>query len=105
MAQVCVGALRRCSDLARAVLGAVSAAAVGNSPQLPGELNSLRHLRRWRVDAAVALPVAEVKDEANQEPNDQPHPICPTEAVDHRAARDDPEYRDEWRRRYAESPF
>src|SRR4029077_855778 len=99
MAQLCAGALKRCSDLARAVLRAVSAAAVGNNSQLPGELNSLRHLRRRHVDAAVALPVAEVKDEANQEPNDQPHPIRPTEAVDHRAARDDPEYCDKGCRR------
>jgi hypothetical protein len=53
----------------------------------------------------MALPVAEIKDEANQEPNDQTHPIRPTKSIDHRAAGDDSKYRDKRRRWDAESTF
>ena len=59
--------------------------------QLPGELYALRHLGWWRVDAAVALAVSKVKDEPDYEPDDQPHPVRPAEAVDHGAADDDAE--------------
>src|SRR6266571_4785581 len=66
MARLSAGALKHCLDLAQAVLRAISAAAVGNSWQLPGELNSLRHLRRRCVDSAVVFPVAEVEDESDR---------------------------------------
>src|SRR5207237_6420741 len=89
MAQLYAGALKRCLDLARAVLRAVSAPAVAaRSLQHPvtRHLYSLRHLC-WmrRVNAAVALAVAKVKDEADEQPDDQSHPICPAESIDHRA--------------------
>ena len=40
--------------------------------QLGGQLDSLRHLWRWFVDAAVIFAVGEVEDEPDREPNDEP---------------------------------
>lgn len=58
-----------------------------------------------RVDAAVALAVTEVEDEADQQPDDQSHPVGPAEAVNHRTAGDDAEDRDERCGRDPEPPF
>ena len=58
-----------------------------------------------RVDPTVALAVAKVKDEADEQPYNQSHPICPAESIDHRATGDDAENRDERRGGNAESPF
>lgn len=58
-----------------------------------------------RVDAAVALAVAEIEDEANQQPHDQSHPVRPAKAIDHGAARDDAKNGDERRRRHPERAF
>ena len=52
---------------------------------------------------AVALPVAKVEDEPDQEPDEQSHPVRPAEAVDHRAADHDPEDRDNRQRRHPKS--
>src|SRR5581483_4448101 len=69
-------------------------------------LNSFRHFRRMRrIDSTVALAVAKVEDEADEQPDDESHPVGPTETVDHRAAGDDAENCDQRRSRNAEPAF
>src|SRR4030095_7704736 len=107
----CDAGPRLCSALAAAVRRAVfrkvaGGSALGLEHPLASYLNSFRQLRRMRrVDSAVALAVAKVKDKADDQPADQAQPICPAEAVDHQAAGDDPENRDEGRRRNAKPSF
>src|SRR5688500_4692834 len=66
---------------------------------------SLGHFRRRGVEAAAALAVGEIDDDADGEPNEQSHPVRPAESVDHRAARYDAERADHRRRRHLEPAF
>src|SRR6202040_2412186 len=60
-----------------------------SAAELAAQLHSLRQFRWWCIDAAMAFPIAEIKDESDQQPDDQSHPIRPSETVDHRAAHND----------------
>src|SRR5262245_29461850 len=51
---------------------------------------------------AVSAAVAEVDDQADEEPDDQPQPVRPTKAIDHRTADEDARRRNERDRRYLE---
>src|SRR5262245_56299350 len=57
---------------------------------------------RLRLEPAVRPAVAEVEREADRQPHAEPQPVGPAEAVDHRAADDDAERRDDLNRRHAE---
>jgi hypothetical protein len=72
---------------------------------LLGQLYPRGHFRRWFGNPAVMLAVGEVEDEADNEPDKQPHPVRPAETIDHRAAYDDAKDGDERRRRHAEAAF
>src|SRR2546430_9340417 len=58
-----------------------------------------------RIDPAVSLAVTEVKDKADQQPDDQSHPVGPAQSVDHRSTGDNAENRDEGRGGNTEPPF
>src|ERR1700693_1243041 len=112
-------ALKRCLELALAVRHAdlAKAAGVRSRPvwaanwryrlQQPvtRHLYSFRHVRRLgRIKAPVLLAKAEVEDKSDEQPHDEPHPIRPAKPVNHRAAGNDAEYRDEgrgWQDKYA----
>src|ERR1700733_10537026 len=51
---------------------------------------------------AVLHAVAEVEDEADRQPHAEPQPVGPAQAVDHRAADQDAEDRDQRQRRHDE---
>lgn len=57
------------------------------------------------ADAAVAFAVAEIKDEADQQPYDQSQPVGPSKAKDHGAAGDDAEDSNERRGGDAKATF
>src|SRR6202011_4314363 len=104
MARPCAGAPKRCLDLARLVRATDSAEAAGANG-LTSQLYSFGHFRPWRIDSAVAFPIAEIKDEANQEPNDQSHPVGSAKPVNHCAAHDNSEDGYKRRRGDAEATF
>ena len=47
--------------------------------------------------------VAEVKDESDEQPDDQPHPVSPAQAINHRTANNDSQRRDYRHGRHAEA--
>src|SRR5215831_14149633 len=51
----------------------------------------------------MAAAVAEVDQQADDQPNSQSRPVGPAQAIDHGAADDDAEYRHQWQRRNLES--
>ena len=53
----------------------------------------------------MALPVAEVEDQPNQQPDNQPHPIGPAEAVNHGTADNDTQRRNNRQRWHTEASF
>src|SRR3954453_3528619 len=57
---------------------------------------------RVALQTAVLHAVAEVEHEADRQPHAEPQPVGPAEAVNHRAADDDAENRDERQRRHDE---
>src|SRR6188472_3125813 len=65
---------------------------------VPTDPLSDRRLTRG-LETAVFHPVAEVEEQADDEPECQPQPVRPPEPVDHRAADDDPKRRDNRNRR------
>ena len=54
---------------------------------------------------AVALAVAEVEEEADDQPDYEPHPVGPAESIDHRAAGNDAQRGDQRRGWNAERAF
>src|SRR4051812_22844839 len=69
------------------------------------EAYPFRHLRRRRIDPAVALAVGKVDHKPDDQPDEQPQPVGPAESVDHGPARYDPENGHQGRGRDAESAF
>ena len=51
--------------------------------------------KRLALQLAVPLAIGEIEDQADDQPDDEPQPVGPAQAVDHGAAHDDAEDRNQ----------
>src|SRR5205809_198636 len=57
------------------------------------------------LDVTVARTIAKVKEQPDQQPDDQSHPVSPAESINHRAADKDAEDGHHRQRRHPETSF